>query len=150
MIGYVLAIAGVGGLLLYAGGSSSSSSNAAANAVTSPQQTAAYNAAMAFDNAANSLGLTQAQANQAYAAGVNATQLATYAQQQGWSTSGGGGTTPAPTTQGPVRVGQAAGVDLLDYGEEDAQTGEPIYRCSASGNPVIIDAQGNPWVWAEE
>lgn len=137
MIGIALAaLAGVG--VVYAM-SSSSSSNSGASAVTSAQQTAAYNTAQAFDVAANTLGLSATQAQQAYNAGVSAGNLAAYAQQQGWSMSGG---TTSPSTSGPGRA------RLLDHGEWDDELGH-VYRCSESGAPVVLDAHGDPWMVEE-
>jgi hypothetical protein len=134
MIGLLIAgVVGVGVVYAVAGSSSSASSG---NAATSAQQTALYNSAQAFDTAAQGLGLTAAQAQQAYNAGVSASNLASYAQQQGWSNNQS--TTPSATsTGGPAR--------LIDRGEWNDELGK-VYRCSESGAPVVLDSKGNPFV----
>jgi hypothetical protein len=137
MIGYV-----IGGLIgagvVYAMASGTSSSAAAGQ---SAQQTALYTQAQAFDTAANQLGLSATQAQQAYAAGVSAGNLAAYAQQQGWTTNPANNSTPQ--VQGPGR-----GAQLIDRGEYDDELGH-IYRCSETGAPVVIDAHGDPWMVQE-
>lgn len=129
----LVVLGGAGLLLLSKSGSSSGTQTTAQLA----QQNASFQAAQLFDSQANALGLTQDQANAAWAAGLTPAQ---YAQQNGIQTN------QLPVT-GPSTP-STTGAPLEYFGEYDHEVGAPIYRCSATGAPVLIDDLGQEWTFA--
>jgi squalene cyclase len=126
-----------GGVIAYAISKSSSSSSG--NAATNASQTAQYNAAQAFDQQAQALGLTQAQAQQAWDIGLTPQEYV----DSGMGTSGGS----AASATGTAAAQQAVD-DIMSSGPIGYYGSLPVYQHS-SGAPVIIDDTGECWTFAE-
>jgi hypothetical protein len=139
-------------LLILGGGAaayvltSKSSTSAASGTGQTPAQlaqaNASFQAAQAFDAQAQALGLTQAQAQAAYDTGLTPQEYAQGVLGQGTQTGLAGN---------PAVAQPSAGAPLaLDfYGEYEPQSGDPIYRDSETGQPILVDSLGQFWTFAE-